>query len=43
VVIGLDLAKSVLQVQGIDAEGEGMLRRRLSRTKLVLFFAELPR
>jgi transposase len=42
-VIGLDLAKSVFQVHGIDAEGEVVLRRRLSRTKLVPFFAELPR
>ena len=42
-VIGLDLAKSVFQVHGIDAEGQVVLRRRLSRSKLLSFFAALPR
>jgi transposase len=40
-VIGLDLAKSVFQVHGIDAEGGVVLRRRLTRAKLVPFFAGL--
>lgn len=42
-VIGLDLAKSVFQVHGVDAEGSVVLRRRLSRSKLLSFFASLPR
>ena len=42
-VIGLDLAKSVFQVHGVDAEGQVVLRRRLSRSKLLSFFAALPR
>jgi transposase len=41
-VIGLDLAKSVFQVHGVDDEGEVVLRRRLSRAKLLPFFAKLP-
>ena len=29
--IGLDIAKSVFQVHGIDAEGEVVIRRQLKR------------
>ncbi len=39
--IGLDIAKSVFQVHGIDATGEVVLRRRLTRGRLVEFFAKL--
>ena len=31
--IGLDIAKSVFQVHGVDAEGMTVLRRRLTRTR----------
>ena len=41
-VIGLDLAKSVFQVHGISEDGEVVVRRRLSRSKLLAFFEELP-
>jgi transposase len=41
-VIGLDLAKSVFQVHGIDEQGQVAVRRRLSRSKLLSFFAKLP-
>ena len=30
-VIGIDLAKSVFQVHGVDAQGQVVLRKRLSR------------
>lgn len=43
VVVGVDLAKSVFQVHGIDARGRVVLRKRLSRSKLLSFFATLPR
>ena len=42
-VIGLDLAKSVFQVHGIDGQGKVVVRQRLSRAKLLPFFARLPR
>ena len=42
-VVGVDLAKSVFQVHGIDARGQVVLRRKLSRSKLLSFFATLPR
>lgn len=40
--IGLDIAKSVFQVHGIDARGEVIIRRRLSRARLLAFFEKLP-
>ncbi len=40
--IGLDIAKSVFQVHGIDAEGEVVLRRQLKRRYVVAFFQRLP-
>ncbi len=39
--IGLDLAKSVFQVHGIDAHGEVVVRRRLTRSRLLAWFAKL--
>jgi hypothetical protein len=41
--IGLDIAKSVFQVHGIDATGEVIVRRRLSRVRVLGFFEKLPR
>lgn len=41
--IGLDIAKSVFQVHGINAEGEVAMRRRLSRGRAIAFFSKLPR
>ncbi len=40
--IGLDLAKSVLQVHGIDTQGRVVVRRQLRRKEVLSFFAELP-
>lgn len=40
--IGLDIAKSVFQVHGIDANGEVVLRRQLRRRQLLVFFERLP-
>ena len=40
--IGLDIAKSVFQVHGIDAEGNVILRRQLKRRYVVAFFQKLP-
>ena len=41
--IGLDIAKSVFQVHGIDASGAVLVRRRLSRARVLEFFEKLPR
>jgi transposase len=40
--IGLDIAKSVFQVNGIDAEGNVVLRRQLKRRYVLAFFEKLP-
>ena len=40
--IGLDLAKSVFQVHGIDAQGKVLVRRQLRRCEVLAFFAKLP-
>ena len=39
--IGLDTAKSVFQVHGVDADGEVVLRRQLKRRQVLAFFAKL--
>jgi len=41
VTIGLDIAKSVFQVHGIDGEGRVVVRKRLTRRKLLSFFEGL--
>src|SRR5208283_31931 len=42
VTIGLDIAKSVFQVHGIDAAGGVVIRRQVRRAHLLRFFAKLP-
>jgi transposase len=41
--IGLDIAKSVFQVHGVDGDGAVVIRKRVSRAKVLEFFADLPR
>jgi transposase len=41
--IGLDIAKNLFQLHGVDARGRVVLRRRLTRAKVLTFFANLPR
>jgi transposase len=40
--IGLDLAKTVFQVHGVDAEGKVVVKRQLRRTQMIDFFRKLP-
>ena len=40
--IGLDLAKRVFQVHGVDAAGKVIVRKALRRAQVLPFFAELP-
>jgi len=39
--IGLDIAKSVFQVHGVDGTGAVMMRRRIGRSKVLEFFGGL--
>ena len=41
-IIGLDLAKSVFQAHGIDANGTKILTKRLHRKQMIPFFSKLP-
>ena len=41
--VGLDLAKRVFQVHAVDANGEIVVARKLTRGRLIGFFSELPR
>jgi transposase len=40
--IGLDIAKSVFQVHGVDAAGQVVVRGQLKRRYVLTFFAKLP-
>jgi len=42
VTIGLDIAKSVFQVHGVNSAGDAVLRRQLKRARMLPFFAKLP-
>ena len=41
ITIGLDIAKSVFQVHGVDGAGVVVIRKRISRAKVLVFFADL--
>ena len=40
--VGIDLAKNVFQVHGIDERGKAVLRKQLRRAQVAVFFGNLP-
>lgn len=40
--IGIDLAKNVFQLHGVDARGKTVIRKQLKRDQVAPFFANLP-
>ena len=42
ITIGVDLAKNVFQVHGVDAEGAVVVRRQLRRRQVLAFFSKQP-
>ena len=40
--VGIDLAKNVFQVHGVDARGKVVLRKQLKRDQVARFFVNLP-
>jgi len=40
--VGIDLAKSVFVIHGVDERGKAVLRRQLKRAEVAKFFANLP-
>jgi transposase len=42
-IVGLDLAKNVFQAHGARADGSVAFRTKISRAKLLSFFASAPK
>jgi transposase len=40
--VGIDLAKNVFQVHGVDAHGKAVLKKQIRRDQLILYFRNLP-
>ena len=40
--IGLDIAKNVFPVHGVDEQGKVAVQKQLSRSKVLVYFAQLP-
>jgi transposase len=40
--VGIDLAKNIFQIHGVDQQGKTVVRKQVRREQLVLFFANLP-
>ncbi len=40
--IGLDIAKSIFQIHAVDAGGQVVIRRKLKRRYVLMFFQKLP-
>jgi transposase len=40
--IGIDLAKNVFQIHGVDERGKVLLKKQLKRDQMIPFFANLP-
>lgn len=43
ITVGVDLAKNVFQVHGVDSPGKPVVRRQLRRSQFLAFFDGLPR
>lgn len=41
--VGIDLAKNVFQIHGVDSQERVILRRKLSRSDVLPFFSRIPR
>ncbi len=41
--VGIDLAKSVFQIHGVDEDGRVLVRRQLRRGQVLTFFEKQPR
>lgn len=40
--VGLDLAKSVFQIHGVDERGKAVARKQLKRKEVLSYFINLP-
>ncbi len=42
ITLGIDLAKNVFQLHGVDKHGRCILKKRLKRTEVAIFIENLP-
>jgi transposase len=40
--IGIDLAKCVFQIHGVDSAGRAVLKKQLRRDQMLTFFVQVP-
>lgn len=40
--VGIDLAKNVFQIHGVDEQGKAMLKKQIKREQMAVFFVNLP-
>ena len=40
--VGIDLARNVFQVHGVNAHGKTVMRKQLKRHQVAAFFANMP-
>ena len=40
--IGIDLAKSVFQIHGVDGNGKPLLKKQIKRSEMATFFSNIP-
>ena len=40
--VGIDFAKNVFQVHGVDERGKAVLKKQIKRNQMASFFANLP-
>ncbi|WP_410526013.1 hypothetical protein [Rickettsia endosymbiont of Polydrusus tereticollis] len=41
--IGIDIAKRIFQIHGVDKNGNTVLKKKLMREQILTFMANLPR
>ena len=41
-IVGIDLAKNVFQIHGVDEHGKAVVRKQLKREQMCAYFANLP-
>jgi transposase len=40
--VGIDLAKNVFQVHGVDERGKAVLKKQLKRHQVLVYFSNMP-
>jgi len=43
ITIGIDIAKRIFQIHGVDKNGRCVLKKKLMRDQVLIFMAKLPK